>query len=230
MSQPAPLPDPEPMAALAAAVHPRWQDAVLKLAEASQTLSDKLSVITGPAVESGLLPKTARDLVTQLIDFLDSLDADPDLEPTLGSEPVPGSDECERPEDDEPSLGSLDRMMDQNKAWAVRNWHPVTGADFAIDSEKDDSDNEPSLGSVENFGAGSQELWASGDHRDLESEHDGSEPSEDEEPSLGSFDAMVSQLSSWKQRAGWFPGSDREQDDCDAEDDDPAANSDQPVV
>jgi hypothetical protein len=43
----------------------------------------------------------------------------------------------------------------------------------------------------------------------------------DDEPSLGSFDGMVSQLSSWKQRAGWYPGSDREQDDCDDEEDDP---------
>jgi hypothetical protein len=63
--------------------------------------------------------------------------------------------------------------------------------------------------------------WASGNSRDLEDEHDGSEPDEDGEPSLGSFDGMVSQLSSWKQRVGWFPGSDRDQDDSDMEDDDP---------
>jgi hypothetical protein len=38
---------------------------------------------------------------------------------------------------------------------------------------------------------------------------------------------MFSQLSSWKQRASWYPGSDREQDDCDDEDHEPSGIGDE---
>jgi hypothetical protein len=38
-----------------------------------------------------------RDLAKALIDFLDGLDTDSDLEPTLGYEHVPGGDECKIP-------------------------------------------------------------------------------------------------------------------------------------
>ncbi|MEA2949672.1 MAG: hypothetical protein QOI40_5002, partial [Alphaproteobacteria bacterium] len=57
---------------------------------------------------------------------------------------------------------------------------------------------EPSLGSIESH-AGSQSGWAGGDSRDLEGEHDGAEPDEDGEPSLGSFDRMADQEKSWSQ-------------------------------
>ncbi len=178
-----PPPTGEPVQSLdnlAMAVPPKWGDAVLRLAKATERVAAGLEALAEPA-DAEYVPRV-RDLAKVLIDFLDGLDADPDLEPTLGYEHVPGGDECEGPEDDEPSLGSLDRMTDQSKSWAVKNWDPVTGADFEVDSEKDDSDSEPSLGSVEKIDTGSQEQWASGDRHDLEEEHDGGEPQEDDEP------------------------------------------------
>jgi hypothetical protein len=78
-----------------------------------------------------------------LIDFLDGLEADPDLEPTLGNEFVPGSDECEIPEDAEPSLGSFDRMIDQEKSWRTCGRNPdLYGWSSGSDNELDDSDHE----------------------------------------------------------------------------------------
>jgi len=56
------------------------------------------------------------------INFLDDLDADPDLEPTLGEVCSPAeADECETDVDAEPSFGSFDRMINQEGAWA-RIW------------------------------------------------------------------------------------------------------------
>lgn len=72
------------------------------------------------------------------------------------------------------------------------------------DAEGDAADEEPSLGSVDNFQ--DQTKWAAGGNNakfdvDRESEHDGSEPSEDSEPSLGSFDRMMDQTKSTRQGA-----------------------------
>ena len=39
--------------------------------------------------------------------------------------------------DDEPSLGSFDRMTDQSKSWRLRLWD-IPG----VDAEQDDSDSE----------------------------------------------------------------------------------------
>src|SRR5436305_7129387 len=78
----------------------------------------------------------AGDIMADLIDFLDSREEDPDLEPTCGvsyGQP-PGADECEPPEDTEPSLGSLDRIMDQARAWKFDA--------YMIDREQDDCDRE----------------------------------------------------------------------------------------
>jgi hypothetical protein len=130
----------------------KWGDAILRLAKATEQVASRFEAFPEPS-NADYVPRV-RDLAKALIDFLDGVDSDPDLEPILGYEHIPGSDECEGPEDDEPSLGSLDRMTDQSKSWAVKNRDSVTGADFAVDSEKDDCDNEPSLGSIENFGAG----------------------------------------------------------------------------
>lgn len=89
----------------------------------------------GTPIDRGM-PHHARELIKDLIDFLDQLDADPDLEPTCGvayGHP-PGADECEPPEDSEPSLGSFDRIMDQAQAW---RWDR-----YSIDRELDDCDRE----------------------------------------------------------------------------------------
>lgn len=75
------------------------------------------------------------------------------------------------------------------------------------DAEANDSDDEPSLGFLERV---DQDGITMGRGDDLEDEHDGSEPGEDEEPSLG-----------WT-TSGIIGGlNDREQDDCDRESDEP---------
>jgi hypothetical protein len=67
-------------------------------------------------------------------------------------------------------------------------------------------EGEPSLGSIErpcsNYGAGNdrtgdQSLWADGPREDLEEEHDGAEPDEDGEPSLGAFEGHENQNIGW---------------------------------
>jgi hypothetical protein len=71
------------------------------------------------------------------------------------------------PEDDadgsglEPSLGSLDRVVDQSKAWRQRG-------EFCSgnDAEQDDADAEPSLGLGDHLP--DQERWAAGGGRDLD--------------------------------------------------------------
>jgi hypothetical protein len=87
----------------------------------------------------------------------------------------------------------------------------------ALDAIDGDADLEPSLG------------YQPGRHVDLEDEHDGREPPEDEEPSLGSFDRMTDQRKSWRQaelpavwlatdaehdRSDYEDGGDRERDDA----------------
>jgi hypothetical protein len=60
-----------------------------------------------------------------------------------------------------------------------------------LDQLKGDADLEPSLGSLHGTAAsgarGNQVEWAAGDGGDLEDEHNGGEPPEDSEPSLGSI-------------------------------------------
>ncbi|MCG2626587.1 hypothetical protein L6654_08115 [Bradyrhizobium sp. WYCCWR 13023] len=76
------------------------------------------------------------------------------------------------------------------------------------DEEADDSDDEPSLGFLDRLDqdSGLTMGWGS----DLEDEHDGAEPGEDEEPSLGWTTSGV--------LGGLY---DREQDDSDREDSEP---------
>ncbi|MET4230194.1 hypothetical protein ABIA85_003461 [Bradyrhizobium sp. LA6.10] len=90
----------------------------------------------GTPIDRGM-PHHARELIKDLIDFLDQLDADPDLEPSFGSVAYgygARTDECEPPEDAEPSLGSFDRITDQTRAWR-------SGVHF-LDAEQDDCDRE----------------------------------------------------------------------------------------
>lgn len=59
------------------------------------------------------------------------------------------------------------------------------------EEDEDDDPAEPSLGSTERGEWANQESWAVGGRQDLEDEHDGAEPPEDDEPSLGSFEGLT---------------------------------------
>jgi hypothetical protein len=81
--------------------------------------------------------RNCRELVDMMIEYLDGIDPDPDLEPSFGSVAYgcgAQADECEPPEDAEPSLGSFDRITDQTRAWR-------SGVHF-LDAEQDDCDRE----------------------------------------------------------------------------------------
>lgn len=141
-------------------------------------------------VAIGRLRKEARDEIYRLIGFLDTTDnyVSQELEDAVDDNPC-DDDEIE------PSLGWTDQ---ESRSGRIAN-----PAD--IDAELDNSDDEPSLGSIEDhpngyqdgsdFGRGgrNQERWASGNSDDCEGdEHDGREPEHedydgrcDAEPSLG---------------------------------------------
>ena len=181
-AMPAPESPQDSFISLAAAVSPAWHQAIIRLANASERVVEKLEWVLEHEQDSdpsSVYVKNCRELVDQMLEFLDGLDADPDLEPTLGfMNGPPEMDECETPEDGEPSLASLDRMTDQTK-WA---------AGSMSDAELDESDDEPSLGSLSSHGHGDQSVWGRPGEGgvDAEEEHDGREPYQDEEPSLGS--------------------------------------------
>lgn len=89
------------------------------------------------------LREKARAEIERLLTFLDASDIDPDLEPTLSlwtpcaaPSRAAEADECEIPDDDEPSLGSFDRMMDQTMSTVVRL------VEAEPDAELDDCDRE----------------------------------------------------------------------------------------
>src|SRR5579871_1183979 len=103
------------------------------------------------------LRKEARDEISRLIQFLDQSD------PYVLTE-LEDDDSClfEEGGDLEPSLGSFDRMINQE-----RSYRPVSGESIpSVDAELDASDEEPTLGSRDHHW--SQEAWATGDRRDLE--------------------------------------------------------------
>jgi hypothetical protein len=191
-------------AALAAAVCPAWHQAILRLANVAQRVANQLEWVCSHPQDNDPESTYAghcRELVDSLLEFLDGLDEDPDLEPTLGYMNGPAEmDECETPEDGEPSLASLDRMADQTK-WA---------AGGMMDAELDESDDEPSLGSGATFSSSSQAHWAQGasdEREDMNENGDGSwaNGTVDDEPSLGS----TASLNQEKWSAG--DGNDREQ-------------------
>jgi hypothetical protein len=120
-------------------------DSILRLAKATERVAAKLEELPAIVSEPGYVLK-ARELAKSLIDFLDGLDDDVDLEPTLGYEHVRGSDECEISEDAESSLGSFDRMIDQEKSYRTYDRNPdIYGWSGGADNELDDCDYEPSL-------------------------------------------------------------------------------------
>jgi hypothetical protein len=182
---PAPESPQDSFVSLAVAVSPAWHQAVIRLANVSEKVAGKLGWIlehdqdNDPASE---YVKNCRELVDLMVEFLDGIEEDPDLEPTLGFMNGPAEmDECEIPEDDEPSLASLDRVTDQTK-WA---------AGSMSDAELDESDKEPDAGELPEYvnedgdGIGdngtvddepslgstatiNQEAWAFGDSHDCE--------------------------------------------------------------
>ena len=137
--------------------------------------------------------------IERLLDLLDAIEPDADLEPNGDDEPSLGwptsheifsqttlngydtgddreghsglglTEDDEPDVDGEPSLGSLDRMVNQNR-WAE-------GGGWGTDVEHDDADKEPNLGSLNSCGQSvSQEQWAKSNRDDREDEHDGAEP------------------------------------------------------
>ncbi|WP_441258977.1 hypothetical protein AB7008_15120 [Bradyrhizobium sp. 521_C7_N1_3] len=85
------------------------------------------------------------------------------------------------------------------------------GEEGCEDEGADTSDAEPSLGAIERHPScyepdgrnwsGDQTVWAGGGTEDLEDEHDGREPGEDEEPSLGAFEGHHDQDVAWTTNA-----------------------------
>jgi hypothetical protein len=123
-----PPPDTSPsFAALAAAVHPAWHQAIIRLANATQNVSDKLDLLFESSGQDMRL--RTRELIESLVNYLDLVDGDRDFE-----------DEGDREEigDAEPSLGSFDRMANQDKSWRQGNLMEPAG----YDCEKDDCDSE----------------------------------------------------------------------------------------
>ena len=120
----------ESFAALAVAVPPRWHDAILRLAKATERVERRMDEM-GLCKTPMTFQQKMRQMVDDLLVLLDGMEDDPDLEPTAGGTL---DDECE-PEETEPSLGSLDRAMNQEHAWR-------TGYLYFCDLEQDDGDSE----------------------------------------------------------------------------------------
>lgn len=167
-------------AALSAAVHPAWHQAILRLAGATERVSAAMALwMATPGGDDFVT--AARDLAKNLIDFLDEIEGDPDAD--LDFEEVP-------PDADALDLVRCGLMYDNTDE------DPTEEDDHA----EDDGTAEPSLGSLERHPTlyvngrdrvGDQTDWAAGNRTDLEDEHDGGEPDEDGEPSLGWTEAAT---------------------------------------
>lgn len=158
-----PPPSGEPVEGLenlAMAVPAKWGEAILRLAKATERVAVKLDELPADKADIQYIPK-ARELAKSLIDFLDG------------------------PEDTDQDTACDDQACDDNE---------LDGPENEEDEESDPP--EPSLGSIERHPSiygnpdgysptGDQTEWASGGRADMEDEHDGAEPSEDAEPSLG---------------------------------------------
>ena len=89
-------------------------------------------------------------------------------------------EDLEQVGDDEPSLGSFERMLDQSKSYVAVQGEVICGTD----AELDNSNNEPSLGSLDhNHG---QDQWAAGDRRDREQDL--------AESGIGDLDGLLEQV------------------------------------
>jgi hypothetical protein len=168
-----------------------------------------------------------------LIELLDEIDGDPDFE----NHPDHGEHTGIEPDaDEEGSLGWTATLRQEGRHWrGALDWCP-----WHVDVEADDSDHEdehdgcepdvddePSLGACE-IGTMSgrdfygrwffkdtgwdQTQWSSGGCSDREEEHDGREPGEDAEYSLGWTDAPLQEGQNWQ--GDLTRASDRELDEA----------------
>lgn len=139
-------------------------------------------------------------------------------------------DERERDDaDDEPSLCGLqvehggdgqdleadDSDREPSLAWPERDDQRIGVISGRSDREQDE-DREPSLGSGAAREHTSQQFWGAGTGGDREDEHDGAEPDDDLEPSIGAADRIIDQRQAWQ--AGSL--NDNELDLADLEPDD----------
>lgn len=167
--------------------------------------------------------------IERLIDLLDSLEADPDLEPDVGDyEPSIGGNglnhlalDCELDEsDDEPSLGSRNPIAPSVTPlgfWQVRPYY-VSEADWAAHLRRHDDVWSPPTDCQTRWGEGTLA-------NDREDEHDGAEPEnehggawaesgslsgrlsgaghdDDREPSL-SLPESLNQATRWQETSDW---------------------------
>jgi hypothetical protein len=116
--------------------------------------------------------REARHEIARLIQFLDASDGYvmTELEDDDDREPVA---------DEEPSLGSFDRVTNQEKSWRA-----MSAAD--LDAELDTSDDESALGSLDHDHHPNQEQWAACGRRDLEQD--------DTESGIGDIDGLLEQV------------------------------------
>jgi len=129
------------------------------------------------------LRKEASAEIDRLIAFLDASDpyAATELEDQADDHPIDG-DELE------PSFCGITAGRG---AHADQPWPDSHGDELEADyADGTTTDDEPSLGSVAASEHVSQASWSQGGSSDLEDEHDGREPSEDDEPSIG-YDACT---------------------------------------
>jgi hypothetical protein len=180
-----PPPSGEPLGALdnlAMAVPPRWGEAVLRLAKATERVVAKLDEL--PIAPAGVdyVPRV-RELTKSLIDFLDGLeDTDQDTacdDAACDDNELDGPEngEDEESEPDEPSLGSRTSSEWSNQeSWGTQPFEMRTLAGTDLEDEHDGAepeneggeavheDDEPSLGWTIDGVAGDQ----SGDERELQ--------------------------------------------------------------
>ena len=123
------LSDNPPFASLAAAVAPQWGETILLLTQATDRLANRFDRFVGAEKRADTV-KACRELADELICFLDGLE-DTDQDAAVDDE------RCDGHGDDEPCLGSFDRMVNQEKGWICSH---ETAAD--TDAELDDCDNE----------------------------------------------------------------------------------------
>src|SRR5207247_2870243 len=106
------------------------------------------------------------------------------------------------------AAAEIERLLDFMDASDLDpDLEPDGDGDEQSDEPEDGGDDEDSLGSLERYASsygpdghnptGSQLNWAGGRGDDLEDEHDGAEPDECGEPSLGSLDRVTNQEQSW---------------------------------
>lgn len=122
------------------------------------------------------LRRRLESAIHSLVALLDEIDGDADFE----EEP-----DLEDGFDSEQELGATN-ALNQQRAWSRGNQQNLDG-NLEFEGEMvPECDGEPSLGSIGSTNLlQSQEDWAAGAVDECEDEHDGSEPDEDGEPSLG---------------------------------------------